>query len=717
MLTKPAKLLPIHFNLGSPLATDADGRYYRYTASLLMDNPFDHSDITYSNVYTLDNLNVGDYVATDGAGRIMKIVAISAQDPTTASITVEDEFRLNQQQDGTGNSIPYIESNTGIVFEVVEGRPILFPYSDKSTSVVGFIKDYADEIQSRFDYLRQDTLVSIEQSHSFAVGDLITYKSSAYELLDTNDVFLGTVVEIGNPIVDSFRFRPNGNVVDIAIAGTGPLFYWDTTEPGKLTDVMPATDQRRITAFFKLSSTQAIYFGGASVLNNVAGYVTLDTDQTITSEKTFDAPQHFSQDVDITSDTESTDAETGALTVTGGVGILGSVYIGDNLTVSGDLSVAGTTTVIDTTNLTVKDKLIELATGTTGNPLGDSGLVIERGTSDNVFIGWDESEDVVTFATGTFTGSSTGDLTLTDASIRANNIDATGTLDVAEQATLATLKIADIASGNVPYASTGGQLVDSTNLKFNGTDLTVASAIVSDLTDNRIVIAGTNGALEDDAKLTFNGSKLYVDGNIQVTGNTELGTTTANTITINSRIASSLVPSATNTNSLGSNTINWNEAWLKDLHVSGTASISGPIAFTTGKIVVSNADNLAIDHTMYVMYATTTDSNPTEMFLNSSYTRITMVNNSTMMFEADVIGRDSTGAKHTAIRLQGVIDRTANSTILVGAVNQTIIADTGEAWVATATADNVNDTLVITVTGDSSTIRWTAFVKTTRITH
>lgn len=717
MLTKPAKLLPIHFNLGSPLATDADGRYYRYTASLLIDNPFDHSDINYNNVYTLDNLNVGDYVATDGAGRIMKIVAISAQDPTTAAITVEDEFRLNQQQDGTGNSIPYIESNRGIVFEVVEGRPILFPYSDKSTSVVGFIKDYADEIQSRFNYLRQDTLVSVEQSHSFAVGDLITYKLGAYALLNTDDVFLGTVVEVANPVTDSFRFRPNGAVVDITIAGTGPFFYWDPTEPGKLTDVMPATDQRRITAFFKLSETQAIYFGGASVLNNVAGYVTLDTNQTITGEKTFDALQYFSQDVDITSTTTATDSVTGALTVAGGVGIAGNLYVGDNLTVSGNLEIIGSTTIVDTTNLTVKDKLIELATGTIGNPLGDSGIVIERGSADNVFIGWDESENVVTFATGTFTGTSTGDLTLTDANIRAANVDATGTLDVAGQATLSTLKITDIASGNVPYASTGGQLIDSTNLKFDGTDLTVSSAVVSDLTDNRIIIAGTNGALEDDANLTFNGSKLYVGGNIQVTGNTELGTSSSNTLTINSRIASSLVPSSTNTSSLGSDTINWNEAWLKDLHVSGTASISGPIAFTTGKIVVSNSDNTAVDHTMYVMYATTTDSNPTELYLNSSYTRITMVNNSTMMFEADVIGRDSTGTKHTAIRLQGVIDRTANSTVLVGEVNQTIIADTGEAWVATATADNISDTLVITVTGDSSTIRWTAFVKTTRITH
>ena len=46
-------------------------------------------------------------------------------------------------------------------------------------------------------------------------------------------------------------------------------------------------------------------------------------------------------------------------------------------------------------------------------PVNDAGLVIERGSSDNVFIGWDESADAITFGTGSFTGASTGNLSLT----------------------------------------------------------------------------------------------------------------------------------------------------------------------------------------------------------------------------------------------------------------------------------------------------------------
>ena len=41
----------------------------------------------------------------------------------------------------------------------------------------------------------------------------------------------------------------------------------------------------------------------------------------------------------------------------------------------------------------VGDKLIELGNGTVGAPTGDAGIVIERGSGDNGFIGFDESED------------------------------------------------------------------------------------------------------------------------------------------------------------------------------------------------------------------------------------------------------------------------------------------------------------------------------------
>ena len=91
----------------------------------------------------------------------------------------------------------------------------------------------------------------------------------------------------------------------------------------------------------------------------------------------------------------------------------GSLTLAGNLVIGGNFTVSGTTSTVGTTNSTISDKLIELATGTTGTPSGDVGLVFERGSSANAFIGFDESADEFTVGTGTFTGSTTGNLTVT----------------------------------------------------------------------------------------------------------------------------------------------------------------------------------------------------------------------------------------------------------------------------------------------------------------
>ena len=96
-----------------------------------------------------------------------------------------------------------------------------------------------------------------------------------------------------------------------------------------------------------------------------------------------------------------------------------TIPTGKNLTVGGNLTVQGTTTTISTTNTVITDKIIELANGTSGTPSGDAGIVVERGSSVNAGVIWDESIDRWKFATGSFTGASTGDLTLSNVGITA----------------------------------------------------------------------------------------------------------------------------------------------------------------------------------------------------------------------------------------------------------------------------------------------------------
>ena len=98
----------------------------------------------------------------------------------------------------------------------------------------------------------------------------------------------------------------------------------------------------------------------------------------------------------------------------------GNVTASQNLIVTGDLTVNGSTTTVSTTNTVITDQLIELNNGQTGTPSGDIGIVMERGDSNNAFMGFDESSDKFIVGTGSFTGSTTGDLTITTGTLVAN---------------------------------------------------------------------------------------------------------------------------------------------------------------------------------------------------------------------------------------------------------------------------------------------------------
>ena len=127
----------------------------------------------------------------------------------------------------------------------------------------------------------------------------------------------------------------------------------------------------------------------------------------------------------------------------------------DDVVVSGNLTINGTTTTAASTNTTIADKLIELGNGQSGSPSGDLGLVFERGSSANAFIGFDESTDKFTVGTGTFTGASTGNLSITTGTLVAN----------LEAATVVT-------TGNI----TVGGTVDGRDMQTDGTKLDAIEA-------------------------------------------------------------------------------------------------------------------------------------------------------------------------------------------------------------------------------------------------
>ena len=145
-----------------------------------------------------------------------------------------------------------------------------------------------------------------------------------------------------------------------------------------------------------------------------------------------------------------------------------NVTVGGNAVITGNLTVNGSTTTLSTTNSTIEDRLIELGTGTTGTPGNDMGLVFERGDSDNAFIGWDESTDKFIVGTGTFTGASTGNLTITTGTLVAN-LEGNVTGDVTGNVTGDVTGNADTATALATARNIGGVSFDgSANINLPG---------------------------------------------------------------------------------------------------------------------------------------------------------------------------------------------------------------------------------------------------------
>lgn len=108
-------------------------------------------------------------------------------------------------------------------------------------------------------------------------------------------------------------------------------------------------------------------------------------------------------------------AGTGVTISTGQVSIGQSVGTTDNVTfndmvVSGDLTVNGTTTTVNSNTVHIGDNIISLNHDETGTPSQDAGIEIERGTSTNKTLVWNETTDKwtvgsETFVAGLFEGS------------------------------------------------------------------------------------------------------------------------------------------------------------------------------------------------------------------------------------------------------------------------------------------------------------------------
>jgi hypothetical protein len=198
----------------------------------------------------------------------------------------------------------------------------------------------------------------------------------------------------------------------------------------------------------------------------------------------------------------------------------------NDVIVSGDLTVNGTMTAVNSTTVTIADKNIELAKGSSNAAQADgAGLTVDGANATLTYAAGDDSWNL-NRATNI-----TGGLTVTSGNITgtfSGNITGNVTGDV----TAANVSLSSLTTGRVVIVGASGALIDDSNLTFSAGTLTAndlvangsvtaSSVTASGLTQGRITFAGPGGLLSDNAGLTFANGVLTSTGGFSgnVTGN------------------------------------------------------------------------------------------------------------------------------------------------------------------------------------------------------
>jgi hypothetical protein len=221
--------------------------------------------------------------------------------------------------------------------------------------------------------------------------------------------------------------------------------------------------------------------------------------------------------------------------------------VNGNLTVGGNLTVSGSTTTINTETINLADNIIVLNSNEAGTPSQNAGIEIERGTSTNVILQWNETSDHWEIASG----GTTGRILTTGDEGTGNGLDA-DTVDSIQGASLLRSDASDsYTSGTLTFNS--------------GTTLTAASGATVNFNNT----TGTAPFTVSSTTVVTNLNADLLDG---VQGSAYLRSNTSDTFTGTLTMAGNILPEADNTRNLGSSTLKFNTVYATTFEGTATSA-------------------------------------------------------------------------------------------------------------------------------------------------
>ena len=192
--------------------------------------------------------------------------------------------------------------------------------------------------------------------------------------------------------------------------------------------------------------------------------------------------------------------------------------------IAGDLTVNGTTTTVNSNTVEIGDSIITLNSDEAGSPSQDAGIEIERGTSTNVQLLWNESNAEwrqTSDGTNFYKILSTADNYMEDVTA-GTGISISHTPSAGSNATINTANIPNSSLTNSSFDITDGTTTESISLGdtltfSDGTDINVVVSATGTLTVNHNV-SGANSTITSAANTFLDEITVTAQGHVTSVG-------------------------------------------------------------------------------------------------------------------------------------------------------------------------------------------------------
>jgi hypothetical protein len=308
--------------------------------------------------------------------------------------------------------------------------------------------------------------IALSKLATSTAGNIIVYNSSGVPtaVAETGDV---TISDTGVTAIAS------GVIVDADVNASAAIAHSKLANATAGQVLLGTTTTGVVTA---TTISGDITIDGAGVASIAANAVALGTDTT------GDYVASLVAGTGVTLTNNSGETSTPTIAIGQAVATNSNVTFND-LTVSGNLTVSGTTTSINTATLNVADNIVVLNNDVTGSPTENAGIEVERGTSDNVLVRWNETNDKWE---ATNDGTTYGNLVTTaDSGTVTSTMIADGTIvnaDINASAAIALSKLATSTAGNIIVYNSSGvptSVTETGDVTISDTGVTaIASGVI-----------------------------------------------------------------------------------------------------------------------------------------------------------------------------------------------------------------------------------------------